>query len=184
MEKTRRASTKRKLHPQPTTKTVYLEKANDQLVSFCSCDRAYITYPSQMDCPWCGCGWLFACINCRMAFTFARGVEVEQTWEQLARRDLAGLGIGAPSSEDVARWVKMMRALLEDVEVGGQYVWLDGLIIPTDASGVNFRGCYARHRRQFVPQVAALRDSSVVEHILSNDDYWRSNAVGPRRRRR
>ena len=32
MEKTKRTSTKKKLHPQPTTKRVYLAKANDAVV--------------------------------------------------------------------------------------------------------------------------------------------------------
>ena len=59
MEKTKRISNKEKIQPQPTKKTIYLEKDNDQLVSFCSCEPAYITYPPQLDCPWCGCGWLF-----------------------------------------------------------------------------------------------------------------------------
>ena len=76
-----------------------------------------------------------------------------------------------------------MQAILQEVEVGRQYVCLDGLIIPRDAPGVNFRGWYADHRHAFVPQPAALGDSSVVENILSNVDYWRSNAVRPRRRR-
>ena len=182
MKKTRRASTKKKRHPQPTTKRVYLAKANDALVSFCSCQRAYIAYPSQLDCPWCGCGWLFACASCRMAFTFALGVEVDETWEQLARRDLVGLGIGEPSSEDINGWVEAVPSMLQEVEVGRLYVWFDGMILPIDAGGVNLRGYYARHRHGFVPQMAALRDKSVVENILSNEQYWRSNAVGPRRR--
>ena len=73
-----------------------------------------------------------------------------------------------------------MPSVLTEVEVGRQYVWLDGSIIPTDAAGVNLQGCYAKHCHEFVPQVAALGDKSVVENILSNEDYWRSNAVGPR----
>ena len=189
METTRRTSRTTKLHtlrsgdPQPMTQTIYLVKDNDQLVSFCSCERAYVTYPPQRDCPGCGCGWLFTCTNCRKAFTFARGVELEQTWEQLARRDLVGRRIGAPSREDVARCVKTMQTILWDVEVGRQYVCLDGLIIRADAPGVDLRGWYADHRHAFVPQTAALDDSSVVENILSNVEYWRSNTVRPRRRR-
>src|SRR5262249_18861030 len=52
---------------------VYLRKANNDLVSHCACAQAdaLVTAPSQMDCPWCGCGWLFICSRCRKAFTFA-----------------------------------------------------------------------------------------------------------------
>ncbi len=39
-------------------KTVYLVKANDDLVSHCRCERTFIGAPSQIDCPWCGCGWV------------------------------------------------------------------------------------------------------------------------------
>jgi hypothetical protein len=72
---------------------LYLAKANDDLVSHCRCARpdALISSPCQMDCPWCGCGWLFICSRCRKAFTFAQAVEVNETWEQTADRTIRGL---------------------------------------------------------------------------------------------
>lgn len=51
---------------QSMTKTIYLIKDNDDLCSHCACETAYITFPPQMDCPWCGCGWLFSCTACRV----------------------------------------------------------------------------------------------------------------------
>ena len=57
------------------TKTVYLVKANNDLISHCACSNAVIGAPAQMDCPWCGCGWLFVCSKCRKAFSFARAEE-------------------------------------------------------------------------------------------------------------
>jgi hypothetical protein len=72
---------------------IYLQKDNDDLVSHCRCREAFISYPPQMDCPWCGCGWLFSCIKCRKAFTFARAVEVNDSWEELACRDIRGMGM-------------------------------------------------------------------------------------------
>src|SRR6266566_1407987 len=62
---------------------IYLRKANDNLVSHCKCDEAYISAPSQMDCPWCGCGWLFTCSHCRKAFTFAEAVEGDFALDQM-----------------------------------------------------------------------------------------------------
>jgi hypothetical protein len=156
---------------------VYLIKDNDELCCHCSCDDAYITFPPQMDCPWCGCGWLFTCIQCRKAFTFARAVEVPDTWEQLACRDLAGRWSTEPKSEDISGWVAAMKALLAHVEMGKQYVCLDGLFIPTDAACVDFEGWHARHRLDFVPQVAALDDYFVSENILNNRLYWTMNAL-------
>lgn len=160
---------------------IYLVKDNDDLYCHCSCDEARITYPPQMDCPWCGCGWLFTCTNCRKAFTFARAVELQSSWDQLAVCDLKGRWHAPPSEEDVAGWIAAMKALLAHVEVGKQYVCLDGLFIPTDAEGVQFEGWHAKHDLDFVPQVAALDDYFVTENILSNEEYWRSNAL-PRER--
>src|SRR5579863_879047 len=80
---------------------VYLAKANNDLISRCTCDRTFIGAPSQMDCPWCGCGWLFLCPKCRKAFTFAQAEEVDLTWEQLAHNDLDGKWGRQPTSQEV-----------------------------------------------------------------------------------
>jgi hypothetical protein len=50
-------------------KHLYLRKANDDFVSHCKCPKAdsLISSPGQMDCPWCGCGWLFICSRCNKA---------------------------------------------------------------------------------------------------------------------
>ena len=74
-------------------KHLYLRKANNDLVSHCRCAKedALISSPCQMDCPWCGCGWLFTCSRCRKAFTFAEGVEVHESWEETANRTIRNL---------------------------------------------------------------------------------------------
>lgn len=127
-------------------------------------------------CPWCGCGWLHSCITCRKAFTFARGVEVDETWQELARRDLTAWPRAA-TDEDIEEWIKAMQELLAGVEIGKQYVYLDGLIVPSDASGVHFRGWHSEHDLDFVPHIAALHDYFVMENILSNPDYWQARAI-------
>jgi len=136
-----------------------------------------ITYPPQGGCPWCGCGWLFTCIKCRKAFTFARGDWVNETWEATARRDLTNGWGREPSEKEIAEWVSAMEELLAKVVVGEQYVCLDGLIIPTDATHVSFEGWYARHDFDYVPQVAALEDPNVEAEFLCNPTYWQTNAV-------
>jgi hypothetical protein len=156
---------------------VYLAKDNGELVCQCSCREALITFPPQMDCPWCGCGWLFTCIECRKAFTFARGVRVAESWEELARRDLTNRGHKTVSPEDIDRWVTGMQQILADVEVGKRYVCLDGAIIPADAGAIQFEGWHSRHDLDFVPQVAALKDPAVRTEILSSTKYWEANAL-------
>ena len=158
-------------------KLIYLKKDNDELISHCNCKEALISYPPQMDCPWCGCGWLFTCVKCRKAFTFARGVEVNDTWETLARRDIRGMGMDV-TDEAVNDWVGSMKAYLDSVVVGQQYVALDGWVIPTNANSVEFDGWKSHHRLDFVPQVAALEDPSIIETVLGNVDYWELRTIG------
>jgi len=129
---------------------IYLMKDGNDLVSHCKCDMAYITFPSQMDCPWCGCGWLFTCINCRKAFTFAKGVEVKDSWIDLARRDITNRGLQTPDDDAVEEWIAAMRELLADVKVGKQYVCLDGLFIPVDATMVEFKGWHSKHSFSYI----------------------------------
>lgn len=161
-----------------TANHVYLAKASDELVSHCRCEAALITFPPQMDCPWCGCGWLFTCIECRKAFTFAEGIVVEEPWEETARRDLRNRWKSDPSDEDVAEWVAAMRELLADVRVGQRYVCLDGLFIPTAATSLRFEGWHSQHDLLFVPQVKALTDPTVMSSILASQSYWQRTAIG------
>lgn len=161
----------------PATKTVYLIKNNNDLCSECECDRAYVAFPPQMECPWCGCGWLFHCASCRQVFAFARAVEVDESWEELAQRDLAGFP--EPVTDQHRQdWITAMQATLSRIEPGNRYVYLEGEIIAADAPGVHCDGWHARHDLDFVPQIAALDDLSVVENVLCNPSYWSTGLVG------
>ena len=157
-------------------KIAYLRKANDDVIPHCSCDDARITYPPQMDCPWCGCGWPFTCISCRKAFTFAEGVEIETTWEELAREYIRGRVRSEPTGDDVAAWVSDMKLILEDVEPGQMYVILDGVVLPVNSGPLEFSGLCAHHRLDSVPHLQALTNHSVIEQQLANREYWISNA--------
>ncbi|MGH9837741.1 MAG: hypothetical protein ACREEM_03045 [Blastocatellia bacterium] len=155
-------------------------KENDDLVSHCKCDLAYIASPAQMDCPWCGCGWLFNCLNCRKAFTFARGVEIKDSWFDLARRDLSNFGFESLDDDDIEEWIQEMKELLAGVKVGKRYVCLDGLIIPADAASIDFEGWHSKHKLDFVPQLAAIQDPTIIASILTRANYWKSTALPDR----
>jgi len=160
-----------------TSRHIYLAKSNDRLVSHCKCVKGLITFPPQMDCPWCGCGWLFTCIECRKAFTFAKGVVTDEPWEEIAQRDLRCRPGGEPAVEDVESWVGAMQELLANVIEGEEYVCFDGLIIKADPSAVRFDGWHSRHDLPYVPQTAAVSDPSVLRSILGNPEYWKSTAL-------
>ena len=158
-------------------KHIYLAKASNALVSHCRCENALITYPGQLDCPWCGCGWLFSCQLCRKAFTFAKGIETEESWEDLARQDLRARFGREPDDLDIQRWVNAMRSLLADVEPGETYVTFDGSFVAASMSPLSMEGWFARHELEFVPQTAALEDPSVLDDVLTNKEYWLSKRL-------
>lgn len=154
------------------TKHVYLTKANDDFVSFCKCANPRVTSPGQLACPWCGCGWLFNCMDCRLAFTFAMGIETEEPWGELARRDMKNFSGADPTPQEIAVWTDFMRSYLAGVEPGVRYVYLDGRLIPVTQKRVEFDGWHTAHKFEFVPQVEALKDPSIRERYLGNQKYW------------
>jgi hypothetical protein len=134
-----------------------------------------------MDCPWCGCGWLFSCISCRKAFTFAEGVEIEATWEEIAREDISWKE--EPAAENVAAWVTDMNYILREVVPGKRYVILDGRVIPVDSGPVHFGGQYASHELEKLPHLEALADPKLLDAKLGNRAYWLERAFPEDERR-
>lgn len=153
---------------------IYLVKDNDELVSHCTCEEARIAYPGQVDCPWCGCGWLFSCMTCRKAFTFARGVELDVDPREFALIDLSRRFGREPTEEELDRWVEAMPMMLEDVERGKRYVYLDGFFIPANETEFEVEGWFGLHTFDRVPQIEALEDPELLDAVLANADYWRS----------
>lgn len=156
---------------------IYLAKANNDFVSHCSCETAYVTFPGQMDCPWCGCGWLFTCMDCRKAFTFAHAIQVEQSWEQLAVRDITGRSGRPPDKDDVREWVEAMKELHAEIDLGQEYVYIDGMYVSASTGGIVFEGWYASHELAYVPQVVAVSNRSIIDETLGSEEYWRTNAL-------
>ena len=158
-------------------KITYLKKANDDVISFCSCGDGRITFPAQMDCPWCGCGWLFTCVTCRKAFTFAEGVEIQGTWKDLARADITKRLSKEHTDENVASWIEEMKAFTRDVKVGVRYVIIDGSVIPADTQNIEFLGWHAYHEFTELPQEAARSDKSILDEKLGSREYWIKQAL-------
>jgi hypothetical protein len=162
-------------------RTPYLVKANNDYVSWCECGDAPIGLPRQMSCPWCGCGWLFDCIRCGKAFTFAKAVLMASPLEKIAKLQVPivqrvmsrdGEIRECPVARTAADWCGLMRPLLAPIELGKMYVYFDGSVVATDAAGVRLKGERRTHDLPFVPQVLALRDRAAAEAILSSIEYW------------
>ena len=150
----------------------YLKKANNDVISHCKCKDGRISFPPQMNCPWCGCGWLFTCIACRKAFTFAVGVELEATWEDLAREDWKAWGMTRISKKNIDSWIADMKALTGDVKVGELYACIDGKVFKKDARKIEFDGIYASHKFDRLPQALAIRDGAIIDEQLGSTQYW------------
>lgn len=158
-------------------KTIYLERSSKDLICHCRCRQAMIAAPVQMESPWNGEGWLFTCLNCRKNFTFARAVEVEESLEELAALDLEARRGTELELDDPARWVEWMGTLLKAVEVGKEYVYLDGFFIDVDTMPLQFDGWNSRHDLPWVPQRAALEDRTVIDDTIGSEEYWRETAI-------
>lgn len=156
---------------------LYLAKANNDLVCLCNCAEATIASPMQMDCPWCGCGWLFICSGCRKAFTFARAVEVRESWQDTAEQVIRTMYRREPEQGEAEQWIDFMKILLKGVRLGQEYVYLDGWVIPASAHAVRMEGWHSNHDLPYVPQVAAMDDPTVSERVLSNRNYWTATTM-------
>jgi hypothetical protein len=158
---------------------IHLVRANDDLISFCDCEQGIVNAPGQVDCPWCGCGWLFSCIKCRKAFAFAVAVELDTTWEALARQDLWAWLKQEPEQQDVDEWVVNMKSLTQFLELGKVYIYFDGYILPKDLKKFRMEGLKTKHQFDEVPQLTAMNYPEFKKNVLTNPDYWYEDELYP-----
>lgn len=152
--------------------TKYLFKANDDVLSFCKCKDEPAMSSGQLDCPWCGCGWLIACSKCACAFTFAEVRETDLTMKELGRRVFDRQGISDYDDQDLEEWGQAMTAALASFEVGDTVVYLDGGYFKVDAKNVQYDGYFASHELEDLPHALARKEPELLDRVLGNVDYW------------
>ncbi len=150
--------------------------------TICSCDCADVDAVSsppgsaQMDCPWCGCGFLTLCISCSEAFTYARCVEVPLTAEEVvARWHRGSLGRDC-SADDLVEYSGMLREVAEPLVLGVEYVTLDGRLLDL-REAARFVGKYAEHALAVLPHATYRRDKKGLCAALDRS-YWVERATG------
>ena len=147
-------------------------KANDDVLSHCRCEDASAMSSGQLDCPWCGCGWMIACSQCTKSFTFAEVRETETPLIELGRREVEARGLKGISDEQIADWAEGLAETLAYFEVGDIVVYLDGSYWTVDSTDIAFDGLYASHDLARLPHAEALRDPAHLRRLLGNPRYW------------
>lgn len=87
---------------------------------------------------------------------------------------MRGLYRREPTIAEVEGWVEFMQLFLKDVSSDGEYVYLDGFVLPTDSGYTVIKGWHSIHTWEQPPQVGALRDPEIVTNLIGNRDYWLS----------
>jgi len=150
----------------------FIFKANDRVLSFCDCVGEPAMSTGQLDCPWCGCGWLIACSKCSRSFTFAEVRETEIPLAELGRRETQARGVTAVTEEEIAEWADGMAEALDPFDVGDVVVYLDGSYWTVDSTSIEFTGYFAHHKFDRLPHAEALADATRLNAILGDRNYW------------
>jgi hypothetical protein len=158
---------------------LHITRASSDGVCFCDCKDCLMAVPDQLDCPWCGCGWLLTCDKCGKAFTFGKVVEIDADLDDLIRADLAKRGY---SKRDVKEFAgparELMDIVLSDLEKDVEYVYLDGVLIPIDAEGpIEFEGMHSRHWLDSLPHLGLRSDPDALAGSLADPEYWESRRL-------
>ncbi|HST37208.1 MAG TPA: hypothetical protein VLK25_11335 [Allosphingosinicella sp.] len=152
--------------------TKFFFKANDDVLSHCRCEGAPAMSEGQLDCPWCGCGWMISCSRCGKSFTFAEVRETDIPLRELGRREADTRGLKDITDKQVADWAESMAETLDYFEVGDIVVYLDGLYWRMDETVIAFKGFYAAHDLERLPHVEALSDPGHLRRVLGDPNYW------------
>ncbi len=150
----------------------FLFKANDDVISHCRCVGAPAMSTGQLDCPWCGCGWLIACSVCAKSFTYGVIRETEVPVVELGRRELRRRGLENVSDQEIEDWAEAMESEFARFDLGQTVVYLDGHYWPLDARDIAFEGYFARHDLKRLPHAEALDRPEALMDLLADKSYW------------
>jgi hypothetical protein len=126
----------------------------------------------QLDCPWCGCGWLIGCSKCQRAFTFAEVRETDIPIAELGRREAKARGLSVVAEEEIAEWAEGMTEALDHFDIGDIVIYLDGSYWTVDSTNIEFTGYFAKHQFERLPHAEALADGPRLRAILGDKNYW------------
>jgi hypothetical protein len=150
----------------------FLFKASDAGISHCRCVDTPAMSTSQLDCPWCGCGWMIPCSRCGKSFTYAEVRKTDIPLHVLGRREVERRGLADISDGDIEEWAVGMTEMLDCFDVGDIVVYLDGSYWTVDSTDIAFEGYFASHKLDRLPHAQALEEPAMLDRILGDKQYW------------
>jgi hypothetical protein len=155
-------------------------KANDDIISHCACTNEPAMSTGQLDCPWCGCGWMISCSKCLKAFVFAEVRETDIPLIELGRREAKSRGLTTITETEIAEWAEGMAETLDCFNVGDVVVYLDGSYWTINSENIDFEGYFAHHRLDRLPHADAINDPDSLEAMLGDTSYWLDRELADR----
>ncbi len=162
---------------------LHITRASADGVAACRCPDSLMAVPDQSETPWDGSGWQMACHKCGKAFTFGKAVRINMKLrdfilKDLRQRDLPKELLNDPDFIDGC--CESIGEMMADLEEGKEYVYLDGMLIPTDHEGpIEFDGIFAAQELTSVPHLELKRDKGAARHLLADPRYWNDRALPP-----
>lgn len=149
----------------------FIFKANNDVLSHCDCVDEPAMSSGQLDCPWCGCGWLISCSKCGKAFTYAVVKETDVPLVEIGRRDAQRRGLTV-TDQECEEWAAGMAEAFGPFEVGDIVVYLDGEYWLLGTRNISFEGYFATHDLVELPHATALREPNALRALLGEKAYW------------
>jgi hypothetical protein len=149
----------------------WITKANDAVLSHCQCEHPLASLPGQLDCPWCGCGYLMTCTFCRKAFTYGKIINVDRTFSELVAADRQRGGYDTDQA-DVREDVDQITEMLEPFAEGDTVLYFDGCYFAADERDLRFAGIFAEHDLLVLPHELARVGLTSLSDTVGQPSYW------------
>ncbi len=162
---------------------LHLKRSDSDNTASCRCSNSLLAVPDQSETPWDGSGWQCQCHSCGKAFTFGKAIRVDMKLRDFVLKDLKKRDIPPELMKDrdfIDGCCESIEEMLVDIEEGKEYVYFDGVLIPTDYEGrIEFDGLFAAHDLATLPHTDLKTDKNAARHVLGDPRYWNDRALPP-----
>ncbi len=162
---------------------LHLTRAPGDTTASCRCPDSLMAVPDQSETPWDGSGYLCTCHKCGKTFTFGKVIKVNMKLRDFVLKDLRQRDLPKELLNDrdfIDGCCESIEEMLADLEEGKEFVYFDGVLIPTDYEGrIEFDGLFAAHDLATLPHLELKKDKNSARHLLGDPRYWNDRALPP-----